>query len=263
MRKNFFLIMTLLIAAAFGFQTAAAQITITIPKLPKIKKPKVEQPTTTTTTSGENQTVQSQTSGQKTSSQTSDDDEKLNPVFIFELDEIAKITKQVDKYTPEDKLYLVNAPEGEWLLRAVSMRAREEWAKDRWTKPIEKKKLAAALDALAASAAGKLPAYKADLNDYKFHNAAEEKMMKGVLTRPADYKIFSVGLLGSSWAIDKNSLGIPTARFKNGAIYLKDLTQDHPYCYLTYVNIIQDYAGGGTYGASYTVYVRDKLVGCP
>jgi len=87
--------------------------------------------------------------------------------------------------------------------------------------------------------------------------------MKGVLTRPADYKIFSVGLLGSSWAIDKNSLGIPTARFKNGAIYLKDLTQDHPYCYLTYVNIIQDYAGGGTYGASYTVYVRDKLVGCP
>ena len=139
----------------------------------------------------------------------------------------------------------------------------KNWVKDRWTKPNAQKKVAAALDALAASAAKKLPTYKEDLDNYKFHNAAEEKMMKGVLKRIADYKIFSSGLLGVIWAIGKNNLGIPTARFKNGAIYLKDTKDDHLYCYLFYVNIIQDYAGGGTYGASYAMYVGNELVGCP
>ena len=80
-----------LIVIVFGLNTASAQFTITLPKIPKIKKPKVEQPTTTTT--GENQNIQSQTSEQKTSPQTSDDGESLNPVFVFELEEIAKAKK--------------------------------------------------------------------------------------------------------------------------------------------------------------------------
>lgn len=261
LKKNLILMFAFLIVIVFGLNTASAQFTITLPKIPKIKKPKVEQPTTTTT--GENQNIQSQTSEQKTSPQTSDDGESLNPVFVFELEEIAKAKKQVDEYTAEDKLYLVDAVGAEWLSRAVSMQTREEWAKDRLKKPFEKRKFAAALDALAASAAKKLPTYKGEFENYKFHNAADEKMIKGVLTRIADYKIFSTGLDGNSWAIDKNDFGIPTARYKSGAIYLRDTTDDHPYCHLYHVNIIQDYAGGGTYGASNTLFVKDKLVGCP
>lgn len=259
-KKNLILMFAFIIVIVSGLNTASAQFTITLPKIPKIKKPKIEQPTTV---ADNNQTVQTNTSEQKASTQTSDDGESLNPVFVFELEEIAKAQKQVDEYTPEDKLYLVDAVGAEWLSRAVSMRKREKWAKDRLKTPFEKQKFADALDALASSAAKKLPAYKGEFEDYGFHNAADEKKIKGVLTNPADYKIFAAGLDGNSWAIDKNDFGIPTARYKSGAIYLKDTTDDHPYCHLYYVNIIQDYSGGGTYGASNTLFVKDKLVGCP
>lgn len=65
------------------------------------------------------------------------------------------------------------------------------------------------------------------------------------------------------WRIDANSLGIPNARYKNGLIYLPDTNADHPYCYATRVNIIQDYAGGGRYAASRSKLVMDELVACP
>jgi len=50
MRKNSILMFAFLIVFTCGLSEASAQITITIPKFPKIKKPKIEQPTTTTTT---------------------------------------------------------------------------------------------------------------------------------------------------------------------------------------------------------------------
>ncbi len=46
MKKNSILMFAFLMVIALGFQAAAAQFTIKIPKLPKIKKPKVEQPQT-------------------------------------------------------------------------------------------------------------------------------------------------------------------------------------------------------------------------
>ncbi len=49
MKKNSALMLALLAIFALGYQTLSAQITINIPKIPKIKKPKIEQPTTTTT----------------------------------------------------------------------------------------------------------------------------------------------------------------------------------------------------------------------
>ena len=87
--------------------------------------------------------------------------------------------------------------------------------------------------------------------------------MKGVLTRIADYKIFSSGLQQTAWQIDKNDYGLPTARYKHGVIYLRDTKSDHPYCYAHYVNVIQDYAGGGTYNVSYARFVGTEMVGCP
>ena len=87
--------------------------------------------------------------------------------------------------------------------------------------------------------------------------------MKGVLTRIADYKIYSIGLQQGNWLIDKNDYGLPTSRYKRGVIWLRDAKSDHPYCYATYINIKQDYAGGGTYGASYARFIEDEMVGCP
>ena len=197
------------------------------------------------------------------SAQTSDNSEQANPVFIFELEEIAKVTKHVDRYTPEGNTYWLNFQEGEWLLRAVSLRAREEWIKDRWKTTTARKKVAEVLDVLAVAGAKKLPTYKSDPKEYPFHNLAEEKMMKGAFENLAALKIHKIGLGQTNWLISKNEFGLPTKRYKQGMIWARKATDDHPYCHFYYVNILQDYAGGGTYGASYAIFAGEELAGCP
>lgn len=259
MRKKTILILALSLIFAFGGQTTSAQITITIPKIPKIKKPK-DLPTITTTPTDSGETVKTSDTA---NNEPKGSDDEMDFRLTFFLEEIAKVQKSVDEYNPKDHLYPVSTAQAEWFLRAISMREREKWSKQWLKKPIEQKKFADALDALSASAAQKIPTYKADLNTFKFHSVAEEKLMKGELSRIADYKIYSLGLAQNNWLISKNDYGLITARYKHGAVYLDDKTDDHPFCYLTYVNIIQDYAGGGTYGASYAQFIRDEIVGCP
>jgi hypothetical protein len=262
MKKNSILMFVFLAITAFSLQSISAQVTITIPKLPKIKKPKVdvqqtEQTPTTTATSGK-------TSGQDSSlPQKSGEDDTMDFRLSFFLDEIKKAQQSVDEYDPDTKLYLISSALSDWLWRAVSMQEREKWGKEWLKKPNEKQKFDQALDALAASAAKQLPNYRMNTKNYAVHNVAEEKMMKSVLKNPAIYKIHYTGLEQANWLIDKNELGIPTSRYKHGAIWLRNTTSDHPYCYITYVNIIQDYAGGGTYATSYPYFVRDEMVGCP
>lgn len=259
---------TMLILAifAFGLNTVSAQITITIPKIPKIKKPKIEQPKdTTNTNSDDNRTVQNGSSEQTNSNSTTGNEEEMDARLRLFLEEIAKAQKEVDEYSSDTKLYLVGGVSTEWLWRAVSAKERNEW-NEKWKSlmsPTAQKKFDAAFIALADSAAKKLPAYKSGIKNYTIRNAAEERLMKGVLTKIADYQIYSLGLKQANWLIDKNDYGLPTARYKHGVIYLRDTQSDHPYCYATYINIKQDYAGGGTYGASYARFIEDEMVGCP
>ncbi len=259
MKKNSILIFAFFAITLIGIQTASAQVTITIPKLPKIKKPKVEVKETEQTTT----TTSTTTATDSSSTQKSGEDDTMDFRLSFFLDEIKKAQKSVDEYDPDTKLYLISSALSDWLWRAVSMQEREEWGKEWLKKPNEKQKFNEALDALSASAAKQLPNYRMNTKNYAIHNALEEKMMKTILKNPTIYTIHYVGLEQANWLIDKNDLGIPTSRYKHGAIWLRDTTKDHPYCYITYVNIIQDYAGGGTYATSYPYFVRDEMVGCP
>lgn len=255
MKKNLKLVCTFLIVFALGVQIASAQFTITIPKIPKIKKPKIEQPTTTD---------DKQSGEEKSASESNKEDEMDFRLTLF-LEKIAKAQKDTNEYTPETKIYLVGGGEYEWLVRAVSLKERNEFY-EKWKSlltPSGRKKFETEFDALAASAAKKLPLYKANPKVYNFHNPTEEKMMKGTLENLAALKIHKVGLNQANWLIDKNGLGLPTARYKQGMIWLRDPADDHPYCHIYYVNIIQDYAGGGTYGASYAKFTGDELAGCP
>lgn len=264
MRKNFLLTMFLFSLFALGFNTAAAQFTIKVPKMPKVPKIKIEKDQDAPAVSPpDTQIVNQTTTTTQNSPAPKADDDEMDFRLTFFLEEIAKAQKSIDEYDPKEKLYPVSAAQNEWLLRAISMREREKWGKNWLKKPNEKQKFADALDALAASAAQKLPTYKSNLSTFKFRNPAEEKMMKSVLTRLADYKIYLLGLAQNNWLISKNDYGLITARYKHGAVYLDDKTDDQPYCYLSYINIIQDYAGGGTYGASYAQFIRDEIVGCP
>jgi hypothetical protein len=264
MKKNSILMAAFLMVFALGVQAASAQITITLPKFPKIKKPKLEQ-SQTDSTNGNNQSNQNSTNND---GQTKESKNALptgncagNIWVDSHLEDIAKRQKEVDSFTP-DRGWLVNSNNYDHLLYAVSPAAREKWLSG--ANALDYKNcLASAFDKLAASAATKLPLFLPNTKAYPIHNATEEGLMKSKISDLADHKIFYVGIQEPNWLIDKNDLGIPKSRYKHGMVWVRYTPNDHPYCRVYYINVIQDYAGGGTYGASYGLFVEDRLFGCP
>jgi len=177
------------------------------------------------------------------------------------LEEIGNRQKEVESFTPGRGWFVGNFTY-DHLLNAVSPSARARFLKDANAEDF-KPYLDPAFDKLAASAAEKLPLYQPNTKAYAVHNATEEGLMKGVINDLKDHKIFYTGIQEASWLIETNALGIPTARFKHGMVWVRYVPNDHPYCRVYYINIIQKYAGGGTYGASYALFVKDELFGCP
>lgn len=187
-------------------------------------------------------------------------DVKDSPWLRAHRDGIAKVLKQVNEYDPATMNSMGSG--SEYALYAVSPRERAKWLKDKnalaFAEEIDK-----LLKPLADALAKKLPTYKPRTSIYSIRNAGEEALMMRVLTVPSRYTVFSIGLAHAAWQIDKGVLGIPQARYKNGLIYLRDKQADHPYCYATLVNVIQDYSGGGTYAASRAEIRLDELAACP
>ncbi len=261
MKRNYLCLLTFLAVVVLGGQNLSAQFTITIPKWPKINKPKTEPAKEARTTTATEPAKDAQQTENKPVA--ANDKCSQSGWLDIHLGKIAERQKEVDEFTPERGWFTGNFTY-DHLLFAVSPSEREKWLKD--AKALDLKdcpNLVVAFDKLAASTAKKLPLYVPNPQAYKIHNAAEEKMMKTILTDQARYKIYKIGLNQASWLISKNDFGLPTARYKHGMIYLRDTLSDHPYCYMTYVNILQDYSGGGTYGASYPLFIKDVLAGCP
>jgi hypothetical protein len=238
-----------------------AQVTIGGINISKLKraKPKTQQPATKETSETKSAGTRTGAPATRQDSPQPQDDIRIS---VF-LDDIKKAKSEVERYNSADWLYLVSEGDASAaLLRAVSPRARQQFLTE-WSKANGINKLVAPFDDLAAAAAQKLPTYSPKPNSFAFHNPLDEKMMKGVLTNLATLKINKIGLNENAWLIDKNDIGIPTSRYKHGSIWARDTSDDHPYCHVYRVNIIQDYAGGGTYGASYARLVQDELFGCP
>lgn len=174
---------------------------------------------------------------------------------------------EVEIYTPEGRMYLVSSPLAPWLLRAVSKKAREEFAVDKklndWRKANANNSFDTALDALAASAAKKLPTYLPKASSFALRDAALEQMIKTKLKNAATVKTLKIGIMHSNWQIEKNDLGIPINRYREAFIWGKDSSDDHPYCHVYGFVIQQDYTGGGTYGSTGAYLNTDVLVGCP
>ncbi len=249
------------------FLTAAhlnyAQIRIGGIKIPEIniptkgtKKPEPKPENTQTNSNSENSTT--------TKSGSNDETENWLNIHVFDINEAKE---EVDSYTPEGKIYLVKTPLQKWLVNAVSLKAREDWAKEKkvsdWLKSHPGNKFEAALDALAASAAKKLPNYIPNANNFAVKDAAMEQMMKAKLKNSATLKISKIGMFHSIWQIEKNDLGMPKNRYREGFIWAKDSTDDHSYCHLYGFVVQQDYAGGGTYGQTFAYLNTDTLFGCP
>jgi hypothetical protein len=68
---------------------------------------------------------------------------------------------------------------------------------------------------------------------------------------------------GSVWAIEKNDLGIPRYRRVTSAIYVIYKDPKDNACKLGYVEMIENYAGGGTYSSPHLTGISDvKLIEC-
>lgn len=182
------------------------------------------------------------------------------------LDDISKAKSEVDRYTPADFLYLVSAGgNSEALLRAVSPKAREEWSKQ-WLKNADSRaEFNTAWDELAAAAAKKLPLYKPSPKSFQFKYPAGEKLLMDYFKNTATLKIFRIGTDTAGWDIQKdNNDFLPTYRYKSMRVYLRDTSDDHPYCHVISARVKQDYAGGGAYNQSiYRSSVNDEIIGCP
>lgn len=186
-------------------------------------------------------------------------------VWVWQ-DELQDALADAKIYTsPKDRTYFVRPAFEEWLVRAVSKSAREEWRKTTSMDAEERKKIYVLLDELAALVSKKLAAHIPSAEMFANGTEEEKTMMKGKITGIEQIKIHKIGLQDKNWRIEKGDDGIPTGRRKWGYVwYKKDASLvDFPWCRVFEMYIYQPYAGGGTYGASEAFYERRWLCGCP
>ncbi|MEA2175297.1 MAG: hypothetical protein QOD00_2889 [Blastocatellia bacterium] len=194
------------------------------------------------------------------------EDEKPDFRLAVFLSDIKKAQGEAERYAPGEYLYLVSAgASSEALLRAVSPRARQEWAQQWLKNPASRAEFNAAWDALAATAARKLPSYKPSAASFQFRYPVGERLLMSSFKNPSTLKIIRIGTDTAGWNIQKDNDGIlPSYRYKTVRVYLRDPNDDHPYCRVISARIKQDYAGGGAYNSEvYRSSVSEEIYGCP
>ena len=179
------------------------------------------------------------------------------------LEDLEKTRKEAESFRPGLRGYYVSELSDRkniYLEAALSPSRRKEWLGG-WPEDFVKC-LEPALDGLAAVARKTLPGYTGP-QGYTLGTPAEKKALLSAINDIAQAKVLKVGIDEANWLIDKNSLGIPTARYKHGVVWAQYPNSDDGFCRIFWVNIKQDYAGGGTYGASYDYFVSRAFAGCP
>jgi len=242
------LLRTLFISAvmAITLSGVGAQITISFPKLPKIGKTKVETATNTTTNT---------IAGQTTSNGSS------NWWVDYQIGEIGKYKKELESWNPANQVFPNPSSNDDYIGLAFSKKDRAAWLQDKKVSPDAK--LDAALDGLKDVLYKRLPEYTINAKSFTNRNAAEEKLMLAEMSDVPGMKVFKIGFNQANWLIDKNDLGIPKARYKHGLIYGRNPANEDPFCRVWYINVVQEYSGGGTYGATEARYIQKEYIACP
>ena len=160
---------------------------------------------------------------------------------------------------------LYNGTTYNWMYRAVSKKAREEYIGNQtgWnTNADAVARLNTALDDLKTTCAPKIPLLKIDANLFQYHDAASEALMKNYLKNPASLKVHRSGISDNDWIIEKNGIGIPLYRYKRGTMLVRNSADDHTFCKGLFFVIKQEYAGGGKYASSKISEYSEELYGC-
>ena len=192
-----------------------------------------------------------------------------NPGMQQVFDEIGQVQSQLKNFDPAQSTYYVPGGREVWLWRAVSTKERSAWAKEFFSYSDEHKDVFyKKLDKVAALATTVIPKLKPDAASFAFNNAADEALIKkqlGDLTKKKIHKI-GIGKAYENWEIlydESKYPKVPQVRFKRAFVWIKDASDDFPYCRLYQVNLKQDYLGGGKYGPTYAVFLTSWIYGCP
>jgi hypothetical protein len=178
-------------------------------------------------------------------------------------DEINKKRQEVERFDPAVSEKFVERGFKDWVLLSVSPKARAEYYKNDEVPASQQSILDPVFAKLGAAVKEKLAFYKPRAGYFAYRSPSDERLMMGQLRESATRRVLKIGLAQANWEIYKDSIGLPSYRFKRGYILAKDSADDHQFCKLYYISIVQDYAGGGRYAASQAKYEETNLAGCP
>jgi hypothetical protein len=251
--KNAFLQFTFLVTVtAIAVSGVAAQITINIPGIKKIKKPVI-----TTNTPVTDNTVKTTT----TNTTNTATDNSTNWWVDYQIEQIAKYMGQLSAWDPANQYFPKPGSSDDYINLSLSKKERAKWFSDKKLQPDPK--VEAALDDLKAVLYKRLPENKVNPKAFNNRNAADEKLMLAEMSDVPGMKVFKIGFNQPSWLIDKNEWGIPKARYKHGLIYGRNPSSEDPFCRVWYINVVQEYSGAGTYGATEARYIEKEIIACP
>lgn len=186
-----------------------------------------------------------------------------NTVFQIHNENLEITKKQAADYKAGGRNYYVrdfNDAENIYLKASLSASRRQKWFAG-WKDPEFVKCMDAALSGLAVIAKKTLPSYRP--TGFPVRNAAEEALLRTAVNDIGNAKVIQSGMASSTWNIETRRNGIPSARYKHGMIYAHYPGLDDGFCRIIHVNVVQDYAGGGTYAASKARFIKTEFAGCP
>lgn len=175
------------------------------------------------------------------------------------MEHLNELLEQVKTFTVSRGWYSGQQHE-DYFMAAISPKRRAEMQKSTKYGPFFKC-FEPLLDEIQTETKKTLPNYT--LSAYNTRSPADERILRSAINDLNSATVFKIGLGSAVWNIQKNALGIPEKRYKHGAIWVKYPNVDHGFCQILWINVIQDYAGGGTYGQSYGYFTRNEPAGCP
>ncbi len=184
------------------------------------------------------------------------------PVWSIHYGDALKTLRDAEKYKATERKYYVRElsdNRNEYFEAGISPRAREEWFKSHRTSDKDRHCMAGVFDALAAAAKHNLSKYRP--RGYTHHD--DDALIKEVAKQKIpDAQILEVGVSSPTWNIEKLRNGLPRVRYKYGMAWVKSASADDGYCRIVYVNVQQDYSGGGTFGESAGNFIKIEPAGC-
>ena len=251
MKTAFLTTLFFVTVSAATVSNVGAQITINLPNIKKIIKPD---------TNSSNKIVDTTTTTKSTNTTTTGNG-STNWWIDYQIGEINKYKQQLSSWDPVNQYFPKPASSDDYIGLALSKKERVTWLQGKKVAPDAR--LDAVLDEVKSLLAKRLPEYTINPKSFNNRNGAEERMMMAEMSDVPGIKVFKIGFNQANWMIDKNELGIPKARYKHGLIYGRNPASEDPFCRVWYVNVVQEYSGGGTYGETEARFIDREFIACP